>query len=839
MSIDKLKIRAKKATRPTDPLKVFESRTLRGSVENLWTPQSDALKQWTECRTDPEVIIEMATGGGKTLVGLLAAQAMVNESREKVLYLCSTNQLVRQIAEKAGEVGLAPAVYTSGHWEQREAFQKCEVPCITSYAAAFNAKSKFRREDVHGIVLDDAHVAVPQLRGQFTLGIDRKNPTFKTIANKFRPYFAKTGKAARLDEALSGDPLGALFIPAHVFAPHASSIAALLRKAGVDADDAETKWAWFNIGENLPCCFAVIGAQGMEIAPAVPPVHTVEAYTNARHRLFLTATMPSTLELARVFGIDSKTRVIRPKGKLGAAQKLIVFARGTDPKHHQKQARDLTKRRKACVVVPSYRAADAWKGSVLGSKGAEATLQEFRAATDARKLVLVARFDGIDLPGDSCRILILDGLPRGAHLIERVFTENMRIRSLRASTTATRVVQSIGRIFRSNTDHGVVILCNPALHDWLREPHNQSFLPELLQQQVSLGLELLRLVEEGETTYEELTKALLSNSPKWDDLYNGNVGEFDIEEAPRTDARILSVFLSEHKGYQLLWDERYREAATMLAEGTTNAADLDPGLRGWMHHLTGLAHLLDGSTETANREFQKAYACQKVFGRPLERPGSGESAQDVEAGPQAVRVAKHLTSPERFFRRLSECADALTYETPHAQVEEALRVLGELLGLDASRPDTGKEGGPDVLWISPDRPQGVALEAKTEKKEASQYQKKDDIGQFHDHMQWLTNNYPDHRFFKRIVGRPLPVSPESNPLPDLYITPLEEFRGLVDDLKEAGESALAAAAASDLASAVERGLRNLGLRWPQCVQGLESFRAVDLQGAAPTAGDVP
>ncbi|MBK7092279.1 MAG: DEAD/DEAH box helicase family protein [bacterium] len=75
---------------------MFERLTLRGSIKNIWEPQAEALKLWDANRTTQDVLIQMNTGGGKTLVGLLIAQSLVNEQKGRVLYLCPNNQLIEQ-----------------------------------------------------------------------------------------------------------------------------------------------------------------------------------------------------------------------------------------------------------------------------------------------------------------------------------------------------------------------------------------------------------------------------------------------------------------------------------------------------------------------------------------------------------------------------------------------------------------------------------------------------------------------------------------------------------------------------------------------------------------------
>ena len=92
----------------------------------------------------------------------------------------------------------------------------------------------------------------------------------------------------------------------------------------------------------------------------------------------------------------------------------------------------------------------------------------------------MARFDGVDLPDRACRILVLDGVPRGAFLFERFMDQALRVDRLRKAHINTRIVQAMGRIFRSNTDHGVVIICGSDLQRWIRDADNRPYFPPLL-----------------------------------------------------------------------------------------------------------------------------------------------------------------------------------------------------------------------------------------------------------------------------------------------------------------------------------------------------------------------
>jgi replicative superfamily II helicase len=92
---------------PIEPKEIFLRLAKDGQINDLYTSQSEVLKQWFELRNKRDLVVKLHTGGGKTLVGLLIAQSALNEHKEPVVYLCPTTQLVSQTLQKAKEYGIA------------------------------------------------------------------------------------------------------------------------------------------------------------------------------------------------------------------------------------------------------------------------------------------------------------------------------------------------------------------------------------------------------------------------------------------------------------------------------------------------------------------------------------------------------------------------------------------------------------------------------------------------------------------------------------------------------------------------------------------------------------
>jgi superfamily II DNA or RNA helicase len=67
-------------TAPINPIDNFRSvPALAETPNDLWQGQSKALEAWHAARTKKDILISLHTGAGKSIVGLLAAQSLVNE----------------------------------------------------------------------------------------------------------------------------------------------------------------------------------------------------------------------------------------------------------------------------------------------------------------------------------------------------------------------------------------------------------------------------------------------------------------------------------------------------------------------------------------------------------------------------------------------------------------------------------------------------------------------------------------------------------------------------------------------------------------------------------------
>ena len=82
---------------PDTPDKLFRDLTRRRFPDVL-PHQAETMQAYAaEGVTPPDVALQLPTGSGKTLVGLLIAEWRRRKFNERVVYLCPTIQLVHQV----------------------------------------------------------------------------------------------------------------------------------------------------------------------------------------------------------------------------------------------------------------------------------------------------------------------------------------------------------------------------------------------------------------------------------------------------------------------------------------------------------------------------------------------------------------------------------------------------------------------------------------------------------------------------------------------------------------------------------------------------------------------
>ena len=484
-------------------------------------------------------------------------------------------------------------------------------------------------------------------------------------------------------------------------------------------------------------------------------------------------------------------------------------------------AKEIIANQKALILVPSFSRGEEWAETspAPSREMVPEAVESFREAPPPGKLTLAARYDGIDLPGDSCRMMVLDGLPAGSGPLETFQWDRLNMQNSLRSMLATRLVQSFGRISRGMSDHGVVILTGKSLVDWLLVPRNRSLLPKFLQKQIEIGEAVSRQAKDSEDLLSAAA-ACLSRDPGWIQSYTNAMTQLPSETESGDLDKALKVALAEARFGTAFWNRDFQRAASELNAVLEDAFDFSQFAGAWLSLWLGFALEMDGDSASAHFFYRKSNAAQSNMPRPI--PASSTSAEPVQH--QVTNVAEQMRIGHsnaisiEIPKSMTQDLSSLNGDGSARQVEEALRCLGQYLGLDATRPDNEFGMGPDVLWIG-ENGYAVCMEVKTSKEETSLY-RKDNVGQLHNHVQWVKDNQQVSKIMPIFVGPLLSASDEASPSPDMRVVKLHEFEKLGQRLSSALRDAAVKAIPLSLSNDLGAVMRNRDLLFPDVLMSL-------------------
>lgn len=824
---------SKPSSRPTDPIALFQSlRVSDPAVNDLWLAQGDALRQWDATRMSEDIAIVLNTGAGKTLVGLLAAQSIVNETGGHVIYACSSVQLVRQTADKARGYGLPYTTYSDRAFSN-ELYSQGAAPCITTYHALFNGRSRFSKQDIAALVFDDAHTAANLLRDQFTLRVTREAlpETFSQVVQLYRSYHRSVGQElGYLDTYDRKDTGSSWFVPPFVVHQQLAELQRILREASL-SENTSTMFAWPYLRDHLEHCAVFVSGLEISFTPPVVPVLSLPYFRKGIRRVYLSATMAAQDAFIRAFG-RSPDQVLAPSTTAGECERLILIPSALRARTKKQSdvtiAQSIVKDHKSLVLVPTRRRASAWKGVAKDYKDdVPEQVEQFKQDRPPACLVLTARYDGVDLPGDTCRVLVIDDLPTGLGALERFLWERLGVLSLLRTTVASRVVQSFGRISRGMSDHGVVVLIGDRLIEWILAPKNQAALPHFLRRQIQIGLQV-SLQAEAAQDLVDAAKLCLSRDAGWLSLYKASMESLDSSESPAIDHKtIVSMAKDEVAFGEAFWARDYNVAAKALERDLERTFEVSRPTGAWHALWLGYVYELLGDRDRATALYARAHGSERNI-PPAEVRDSieGQAAYTPQIAAVVDLLSRtngpHLETP----KRLGIDLDPLSAGGSVGQVEAALASLGTYLGLESSRPDHEVRSGPDVLWHLPGTP-ALSMEAKTDKGAGAVY-RKDDLGQLRDHRQWVREQIGSTDISSAFVGPVAPSSKDANPDPDMVVIELSEFSALRDRLEAALADICATAIPITAHMRVQEVFAERGLLWPELYEGLAKHRLRDL-----------
>ena len=710
-----------------------------------------------------DIIVKLHTGQGKTLIGLLMLQARLNAGKGPALYLCPDNYLIAQTCDQAKQFGIATC---TADGELPDEFINGNKILVASVQKLFNGITKFglhkQSVGIETFLMDDAHACTDRIREQCRIRIPSEEPAYNALKTLFADELERQGLGTYADIS-NGKRDALLPIPYWAWAFRESEVAGILSG---QADRDSIKFAWPLLKDMLAHCQGVISGTAIEIEPYVAPLSAFGSYWKAGHRVFMSATVTDDAFLVKGLQLTPET-IIKPLSypkETWSGEKMVLLPSLINEELDRERmvqgfATPNKKRRSGVVaLVPSFNRSRDWEayGSVVAKKETvSGIIDDLKKGEVEKTVVLVNRYDGIDLPDDSCRILVFDSKPYSESLSD-LYQEFCRPNSEATLMRTIRTVeQGMGRSVRGEKDYCVIVVLGTDIVRLVRDKESRKYLSSQMATQIELGLEIADLarqdIENGEkaiNAFNSLMRQCLSRDADWKAFYVERMGKVRPKGA---NEQVLRLYAAELEAEESFRSGDYGTASEKLQElldtGAVNADD-----KGW--YLQEMARYHYRSNRPESERLQVAAHKSNRF---LLKPASGVTVAKLTILSQGrvERIAKWVSSFGSYSDldvSVSDILGRLVFGVKADKFEAALDELSRALGFAGERPDKEWKEGPDNLWAL-DATQYLLWECKNEVEITRAEINKHEAEQMNRSSAWFEKHYPGMNV-KRIIVHP-------------------------------------------------------------------------------------
>jgi len=724
----KFRTSASEEPKPQSIVLMFRDLDRDSSVKYLYAHQDRVLEGYYQNHLQSkDLALELPTGTGKTLVGLLIAEYRRRALKERIVFLCPTKQLCCQVNEQARRYGIKTALLIGSQNEYNPAlfyqYQQGKAIAITTYSGVFNTNPRI--DDPEVIICDDAHAADNYIADLWTLSINSSihkelytsiHRLLESVIPAHMNYHITTGVTSQFDE-YSVDLVSTIYSYEYLV-----EIGQLLGEFAPQHEDL--KYSWRILSSHLEACSVYISPKTIEIRPIIPPTQSHQPFSEAKQRIYMSATLGEDGDIERVFGVKKIERLPIPEEwhKRSTGRRLILFPGQSSNLDPVDTATEMLKKvDRALILVPDNKTLKQWEKNLpesytpIKSENIEQNLDNFTMCPDPSVLLLATRYDGIDLPGDDCRFMILDGEPSASGLQEIYMRTRLGASSQLNNRIRTRITQAMGRCTRDESDYSVVVILGDKLTKrCCTKTFTQGMHPEL-QAEIAFGLN--NSTDNATANFVELSEALLNREPEWQEAEKEIRKQRDsFEKVSDSTAKALAKAMPHEIDYVYAsWRGRHEEAlsiANKIVEALEGGSDLKPYRAFWYHQTATSAFLAwkhsgnEAFKATTISYLEKAAASSShiTWLEKLRFQVSGQSGKVVdEALPLQdwfLNIDGLLEewgiSGAKFATKLAEVQANIESKVFHT-FESGLASLGRMLG--AKIHQWKGEGAPDGLWI--------------------------------------------------------------------------------------------------------------------------------------------
>lgn len=754
-----------------EPSKIFRNLKRSSTYAYPRDVQDQVWSDWFTKKDKKNLVIKMNTGSGKTVVGLMILQSSLNELKGPALYVCPNNQLASQVIETANELNLSVTDDVKSF-----EFQNSKSIGVITIQKLVNGMSVFgintQKISIGSLIIDDAHACLDIIEDQFTLEIPRDSDCGQELWELFSEDLKRQYETKYI-ELEAFDPHEFALIPYWDWQSRLEKTYSLLRDS---KDESFLKFKWGLVKQYLKYCSCVCTHKSFEISPFQIPIDVINTLRNTDRIIFMTATMADDSILFSHFNVEdySKDNVIQPKNCNDIGERLILIPKAIDPNVDEDSIRKFCKEKSesinVVVIVPSYEKAKLWANHsdlILDSENIDEGVDSLKNG-HIGLVVLVNRYDGIDLPDEACRLLVIDGVPPITRYIDKM--ENDYLGASSSSRLIQKIEQGMGRGVRSNLDYCAVILMDSSLTDIIYNSNATENFSPATKAQYDLSANVTEQIKEQNSSYEDAIGMCLDREDNWVEISKSILNDItSLNKEPSSKAKTLrSIYNQSISGTNI-------EIAVPAFQDLINKTD-SMKEKGYLKQI--LSTYLNVLNPTKSQEIQlSAKKSNNLLLRPLQ--GISYTKVQLKDTNQSKRCIEYLEKYMGNTNGLVFLYDSLVKNlefNPKASAklfEKALAEIVLLIGFSSEQPDATINKGPDVLLnIYPN----VYLIIECKNQAENEKITKNYCGQLLNSTQWFVDTYkPIENEFSYT---PIIIYPSKTF--DYHASPMRSFRVMTD-----------------------------------------------------------
>lgn len=663
--------------------------------------QGQVWHKWHEKRNDKDIILKMNTGSGKTVVGLLILKSSLNEKKVPAVYIVPDNFLVEQVVKEAQSLGIVTTTNTNSI-----NFRKGKEILVCNMHKLVNGKSVFgineRKIEIGTIIIDDAHACIDTVESQYTIKIPSDNIIYNTILQLFLPSIIQQSESKAI-ELENSQPNTIALVPFWSWKKNLDDIRNILLS---NIEDDSLKFALPLLKDNLQFCRCVISNKEIEITPHVIPIDIINSLEYAQRRIFMTATLVDDSILATHFGlgIDGISNIITPNiaGDIGDRMILIPQSINSSISDDalKKYYKFLSSTVNVVIIVPSSYRLEYWKDIadlVITKETIETNIEDMKN-NHIGLVILINRYDGIDLPHDACRVLVIDGLPDSRRLIDQITESQLMGSSKSINQKIQKIEQGMGRGIRSNNDYCIVFLMGKSLISQLYSLDAISKFSPATKAQFELSEKLSEQLQDK--SLKEIHYNAIDMSLKRDQGWI-TASKSCLTSLSYTLNNPDSFAISQRLAYNEVRINQYDNAIDLLNNSIDGKNKI---ISGFSKQI--LAEYVNYKDES---EAQKTLISAIRDNRNILKPMEGIGYERIKTVDEQAKIlqsflgSKYHNNLNQFIIDVDAILEDLvfipdTVRQTANKFEEAIKNIASYLGFLGQRPENEYGRGPDNLW---------------------------------------------------------------------------------------------------------------------------------------------